>query len=875
MRLRYFRQCINLINETTEEFFLKYFRRRFWRALGIKIGRSMPGYDVIIPVISGLTLGFLFTYMSKTSYNVQTNDNGVKPKSDENSNERENVWYKKDYELTTFDVTPTTTSYKGLSYEIFINKISKNIAVFTFERGVSMKRVARSICVSGQIYMTNNHCVPEEENQMVRFVQQSSSDGVNKNLRFNLSSSQIHRFPERDICFIVLNNLPPKKNIIDLFPKSTLDARMNGSYIKRDEDGSISVTTVSKISKVSKFSIKQLGISTEIWKGTSEYATKIGDCGSVMIAQSSLGPVILGIHVLGGSNDVCSLFVDHAFVHSFVNANDFDIQCGEPSLSSVTAQRSLGSLHKKATVRFIQEGTASTYGSFKDFRGKPKSTVCLTPIVKELSPLGYKIKYTQPEMLSWEPWRIALLEMVDPVTMLDQNILDECTNSFKMDILNNLSQERLNQIEIYDNFTAVNGAPGVAYVDKINRSTSAGNPWKKSKKYFLESIPAEHGLQDPVKVSEEIMDRVAHIISEYEDGKTTMPNFCAHLKDEPVSFKKAKMKKTRVFTGAPFDWSIVVRKYLLSVIRVLQNERYIFEAAPGTVAQSLEWQEMYGYLTKHGENRMVAGDYKSFDKKMPPQIILAAYDIIYAICEKSGNYSDLDLKVVRGIAYDTAFPLVDFNGDLMQFYGSNPSGHPLTVIINSLVNSLYMRYCYKVLNPESEVATFKSNVSLMTYGDDNIMGVSSKIQWFNHTSIQATLKDIGIVYTMADKEAASVPYLNISETSFLKRSWRYDIDIGAYVCPLEHESIEKMLMVWTRSKTITEEEQICSVVSSAVREYFYYGKEIFNEKRSMLQSVLLGKGYELWIEDSTFPTWDELYTQFWDASKNVDVNSQM
>jgi hypothetical protein len=163
----------------------------------------------------------------------------------------------------------------------------------------------------------------------------------------------------------------------------------------------------------------------------------------------------------------------------------------------------------------------------------------------------------------------------------------------------------------------------------------------------------------------------------------------------------------------------------------------------------------------------------------------------------------------------------------------------------------------------------------MTYGDDNIMGVSSKIQWFNHTSIQATLKDIGIVYTMADKEAASVPYLNISETSFLKRSWRYDIDIGAYVCPLEHESIEKMLMVWTRSKTITEEEQICSVVSSAVREYFYYGKEIFNEKRSMLQSVLLGKGYELWIEDSTFPTWDELYTQFWDASKNVDVNSQL
>lgn len=93
------------------------------------------------------------------------------------------------------------------------------------------------------------------------------------------------------------------------------------------------------------------------------------------------------------------------------------------------------------------------------------------------------------------------------------------------------------------------------------------------------------------------MDRVAQNIAQYEDGKTVLPNFCAHLKDEPVSFKKAKMKKTRVFTGAALDWSIVVRKYCLSFIRVIQNERYTFEAAPGTVAQSLERQEMYEYLS--------------------------------------------------------------------------------------------------------------------------------------------------------------------------------------------------------------------------------------------------------------------------------------
>jgi hypothetical protein len=80
-----------------------------------------------------------------------------------------------------------------------------------------------------------------------------------------------------------------------------------------------------------------------------------------------------------------------------------------------------------------------------------------------------------------------------------------------------------------------------------------------------------------------------------------------------------------------------------------------------------------------------------------------------------------------------------------------------------------------------------------------------------------------------------------------------------------------MLMVWTRSKTITKEEQMCAVVNSAVREYFYYGKKIFEEKRSLLQRVLYDTVDDIWIESSTFPTWDELVLQFWSNSKHVTL----
>jgi hypothetical protein len=175
------------------------------------------------------------------------------------------------------------------------------------------------------------------------------------------------------------------------------------------------------------------------------------------------------------------------------------------------------------------------------------------------------------------------------------------------------------------------------------------------------------------------------------------------------------------------------------------------------------------------------------------------------------------------------------------------------------------------MNPNKEIESFKRNVNLITYGDDNAMGISKEVPWFHHTSIQAALNKIGITYTMADKEAESVPYININETSFLKRVWRYDENVDAQLCPLDHDSIEKMLMVWTRSKTISAEEQIVAVIGSAIREYFYYGKEIFEAKSQLLKSILKEKKLELWINESTFPTYNQLKDEFWNNSQHVNV----
>jgi hypothetical protein len=74
---------------------------------------------------------------------------------------------------------------------------------------------------------------------------------------------------------------------------------------------------------------------------------------------------------------------------------------------------------------------------------------------------------------------------------------------------------------------------------------------------------------------------------------------------------------------------------------------------------------MYYYLTKFGINKIVAGDYKFYDKKMSFIFIFFVFEIFIRIVKVSGNYTPDDIKVMYGIVEDIVFLLVDFNGDFI------------------------------------------------------------------------------------------------------------------------------------------------------------------------------------------------------------------
>jgi hypothetical protein len=786
--------------------------------------------------------------------------------------EKSNVWYTPTVELTTFDVPKSSTSLANITEDGVRTMFGRNCVLLHIRvKGENVKRVMRGVFIRGHQCVTNKHAFKKEGNEFqITVIQSNGLNGVNSNITLELKRGDISEAKDKDLCLFEVSCLPPFKDITpfwavkDIYPTSGLE-------LTRRLDGALQKNNMYALQFIEQMPVPELEGAFDIYYGHSTAMTEVGMCGSLCVAITPRGPIVMGIHMLGAQHNVGILKVTVNDLNQLAKAACISQRpvvqgCGEPKLNCLTRTNVLTEPHVKSMFRYLETGSLNMYGSFAGFRPKPKSNVCPTPLQKEfLEYYDVEVEHGKPAMAGWEPWRKNVVEMVKPNSTYDKSVLRECIQSYTKDILDNLPEDWEKDLVILSNKAAVNGLPGVMYIDRIACNTSMGFPWSCTKKQFLEPDICEK-YTDGVNFGEEVWDRVAGIEECYAAGTRAFPVFTGHLKDEATPLKKCEIKKTRMFTGAPIDWSLVVRKTLLSFVRLLQKNKFVFEAGPGTVAQSAEWGKIHEYLCAFGTDQIVAGDYGKFDKRMLADFILAAFEIIMNI-HRAAGFSDQECRTIMCIGEDTAFPLSNINGDLVEFFGTNPSGHPLTVIINSLVNSLYIRYCYMSQNPKKEVTSFKENVHLFTYGDDNIMGVNKSVPWFNHTAIQATLASIGVEYTMADKESESVPFISIYNCSFLKRKWLWNVDVKNWTCPLEEASIIKSLTMWLPSKSIDKYAQMVAVISSANSEYFFYGREIFEERYSQFNKLLEAEPYCYYVKESTLPSYDELVERFNRASE--------
>jgi hypothetical protein len=131
---------------------------------------------------------------------------------------------------------------------------------------------------------------------------------------------------------------------------------------------------------------------------------------------------------------------------------------------------------------------------------------------------------------------------------------------------------------------------------------------------------------------------------------------------------------------------------------------------------------------------------------------------------------------------------------------------------------------------------FEDYVSLITYGDDYAGSVSNKIDFNNHHFV-AWAERYDMVVTNPCKDADVETFYNCDELDFLKRRPRYDDELCHYMGILDETSIFKSLHCNMRSKTETKEDVACSTMSSALSEWFLYGRDTYEMRRAQLKEV--------------------------------------
>ncbi len=759
--------------------------------------------------------------------------------------EFENQWALHDIKLADRPDSAQQVSWKNMTDDEIARTIKHNCVRVKVTDG-QINKENNALCIVGHWYAINWHAWIPGGKVTVTFGAQGC--GITAQQTFECDKLRTKRWNQSDVLFVEFLSIPVRKDLRELFAGWNVDARGKAVvYIFNNGD-----LQQEKLVKASYFQEVVIEDSkTRCFSALSQSGMKEGDCGSPWLIRTTGSTFIAGIHYwqLGGSNEVGCAQITRQMIDQSIGLGPFTDDAA-PLLKQGSYELVVGGLRQHSHVSYIEEGSAIVFGSRPGFRRSPKSTVRSTCIAKFCKEKGYSVDFAAPDM-NWRSYHKALQDMTHINVSMDNSVLADCAEAYVKDVLPfcdvvEFPAKKITQDE------SINGIDGVAYIDAMNRRTSAGAPFWKNKKHFLEQDDSGRW-----RLKSELQSVVDEYMTRYSKGQRCVPIYSTAQKDEPK--KRAKCRDgARIFICSSLPWSIVVRRYLMWFVRLIQNHRCGFECAVGVSPQCIEWDILLRVLNKFSGGKF-AGDYKAYDKKMGANVIYFCFEIIAKVAKNSGADEEM-VRAIYAIAEDVAFAFVDFDGDLIMFLGSNPSGHPLTVIINCLCGSLYMRYAFVDITAK-DPSQFKRFVALLTYGDDNAVGVSPDLPSFNHTSVMESLAKCGIVYTTADKESESTPYQPLDQISFLKR---YFVKDGKRtLAPLEKDSIIKMLTIHTASNSLCEEEQTACAMQSAVREAAMHGEDYYNEIRSLCEEAVNECGLSLWHEE--FPSFQYLM-QCWDVN---------
>lgn len=768
-------------------------------------------------------------------------------------------------EIRKRDITDSDTT--KFYADKFADRIIDNIPMESDMRNSEVaKPVMKNLCYfrrsdgkfSNALFLTSGfalvpHHMIEAESQKYTFVRKANPDGACRNASFDtiIGPADCLRVGDHDLAVVYVHNSGDFTNLIDLFAPSTPKVYRTGKTYYRNKEGILAINGIFDIvgsitTNNHKIDGKTVSFSGLRYKSPTNFE---GMCMAPIVADDK-SSYIMGVHL--GGDGVVEGRAGSPTPDELKSA--IVILTERSHISEIAAQGIF--VKKQFGVDCLQEGLhirspLSALEGSRNFRvfgstiGRAQATtkVMDTPICKTVRKLfDITESWGSPKFRGptrdkpWLPWLTSLQDSTQPSIGFHGSDVARAVDDYMVEIeekLNSNLEYWKTQVKPLTRDQVVNGIPNCRFIDRMEASTSVGAPLGGPKRRFLTRRVDPSGIYQDYDVLDEKFWKVAEDMeTEYLSGRRCYPLFKAALKDEPTLASKDKV---RVFQASPLAFQLLIRKYYLPIARFLSLNPLLSECAVGINPVSKEWEELGAFVSRFGEDRMLAIDYKKYDLRMPAQLTLAALKMLRRIAKILG-YDRTAIKIMIGLAVDIAWPMCAYNGDLLMLLGSNPSGQGLTVYVNSLVNSLLHRMGFFHVYPYVK-KTFRQCVALSTFGDDALSSANRWYSKFNMISLRDFLAAHDMTITMAEKTAKFTKYINFKEVDYLKRSFRKDPEFGGHVGALNELSIHKSLCSIVRSQAVSPEEVSAANLVGAADSYFLHGRKEFGKQIVKLKEI--------------------------------------
>nr|WOR20153.1 polyprotein [Alfalfa-associated picorna-like virus 2] len=557
-----------------------------------------------------------------------------------------------------------------------------------------------------------------------------------------------------------------------------------------------------------------------------------GRCGSMLVS----GGKIIAVHV-GGCNGtgVAEPLPRESFPDCDVVIKDSVI----PVLDTKPCPLLVGAI---VPVGFVMDELAHHETGVSRLKKSPFYE-CFGPSVMEPGILS-----SRDSRIDYDPMVEGCKYHCNPIKKFKQELIDLAFEDLKNLYRSKIKSCRVD-VGVVSQDIAILGIDGLKGYEPMKMDTSEGYPFVAkrphgcSNKAWMFKISGEgdnrrldsidHNLQAIMKLKMDMRER----------GLKPFTVFTDCLKDCKLPKEKVlKPGSTRIFSISPVDFTIHVRQYFLDFAAAYQKAGLDIGTGVGISKNSYMWTKLANKLLQFND-KIIAGDYSKFGPRLLADCVDKALELMRDWYTFNGDSLENDnIRKILGEEIMNAYHLM--GNFVYQTLSGAPSGNPLTVIINDIVNQMLIRIAWLEIIGDSDFTLFYDNSSLVTYGDDIIMSVTDEyLDKFNVNSLSNFFGDYDLKFTDAHKtpDGKFRDYVEFHEATFLKSYFRihpYRDDI--WLAPLELDCAKETAYWYHENDDVDEASAIAA--EACLNELYGHGPHVYDACKQVLSCILQQRG---------------------------------